>query len=121
MENPGFWNWTFIVKDETGRILALIDRDYRSWGYETLSDASQYMMRFETVASGDGLASPEKVLEDDSEDDDDNVIFTVDRQLTLNERACTLALVVSLDNDYFTRHSGGAWLIPIPFFMGHGQ
>jgi hypothetical protein len=37
----------------------------------------------------------------------------VSRILTLSERAVALALAVSLDNDYFSRHShvGYVWMI----------
>jgi hypothetical protein len=30
----------------------------------------------------------------------------ISRQLTLSERAVVLALAISLDNDYFSRHAG---------------
>lgn len=128
MENPGFWSWTFPVKDDTGRVLAVIDRNYRSWGHETLTDAGQYIVRFGDASSDDGpsfasqTVATEQTCEVDVEPEIENVTFAADRPLTVRERACTLALVVSLDNDYFSRHSGGAWLIPFPFFMmGSGE
>lgn len=34
VENPGFWNWTFTVKDADGEVLAQIDRDWRGFGFE---------------------------------------------------------------------------------------
>jgi hypothetical protein len=44
----------------------------------------------------------------------------VSRTLTLLERAVALALAVSLDNDYFSRHSNAGWGLPLPFF-GSGE
>jgi len=34
VENPGFWNWTFTLKDIDGNVLAQIDRDWRGFGFE---------------------------------------------------------------------------------------
>lgn len=34
VENPGFWNWTFTLTDENGKVLAEIDRHFRGFGYE---------------------------------------------------------------------------------------
>lgn len=37
VENPGFWNWTFTLKDIDGQVLAQIDRDWRGFGFEVAS------------------------------------------------------------------------------------
>ena len=37
VENPGFWNWTFTLKDIDGKVLAEIDRDWRGFGFEVVS------------------------------------------------------------------------------------
>lgn len=34
VENPGFWNWTFTLKDADGNVLAEVDRDWRGFGFE---------------------------------------------------------------------------------------
>ncbi|KAF6138757.1 hypothetical protein GIB67_040889 [Kingdonia uniflora] len=101
VENPGFWFWTFTLKDYDGKVLAEIDRDWRGFGFELLTDAGQYVIRFGDAdkRSKVGLA---KWIQD----------LEVIRPLTLSERAVTVALAVSLDNDYFSRH--GSW--GIPFF-----
>lgn len=36
VENPGFWNWTFTLKDVNGDVLAQIDRDWRGFGFEVV-------------------------------------------------------------------------------------
>lgn len=99
VENPGFWNWTFTLKDENGEVLAQIDRDWRGFGFEIFTDAGQYVIRFGSAdpSSKTGPASAIQELE-------------VTRPLTLSERAVAVALAISLDNDYFSRHGG--WGIP---------
>lgn len=99
VENPGFWNWTFTLKGREGEVLAEIDRDWRGFGFEVFTDAGQYVIRF-----GGSGHDPMSNLSEKVQD------FEVARPLTLSERAVTVALAVSLDNDYFSRHGG--WGIP---------
>ncbi|XP_020093840.1 altered inheritance rate of mitochondria protein 25 [Ananas comosus] len=100
VENPGFWNWTFTLKDEDDNVLAQIDRNWRGIGFELFTDAGQYVIRFGAVGleRKSSLASPIEELE-------------VVRPLTLSERAVAVALAVSLDSDYFSRRGG--WGLPI--------
>ncbi|KAL8464930.1 hypothetical protein ACS0TY_034424 [Phlomoides rotata] len=98
VENPGFWNWTFTMKDIDGNVLAEVDRDWRGFGFEIFTDAGQYVIRFGSANAG-VVPAPE-VQE-----------LNVTRSLTLSERAVAVALAVSLDNDYFSRHGG--WGFPI--------
>ncbi|KAI3454610.1 hypothetical protein Pfo_011273 [Paulownia fortunei] len=97
IENPGFWNWTFTLKDIDGNVLAEIDRDWRGFGFEIFTDAGQYVIRFGSANSGVGPATGVQEL-------------NVTRSLSLSERAVAVALAVSLDNDYFSRHGG--WGFP---------
>lgn len=34
VENPGFWYWTFTLHDENQGVLAVIDRNWRGFGFE---------------------------------------------------------------------------------------
>lgn len=98
VENPGFWNWTFTLKDIDGEVLAEIDRDWRGFGFEIFTDAGQYVIRF-------GSSDPSSRSHDGSIQE-----LEVKRPLTLSERVVAIALAISLDNDYFSRHGG--WGIP---------
>ncbi|KAK4340584.1 hypothetical protein RND71_039085 [Anisodus tanguticus] len=100
VENPGFWNWTFTLKDIDGKVLAQIDRDWRGFGFEIFTDAGQYVIRF---GNADSSICPITGIEE----------LDVARTLSLSERAVAVALAISLDNDYFSRHGGWG----IPFFV----
>ncbi|XP_012484172.1 altered inheritance rate of mitochondria protein 25 [Gossypium raimondii] len=105
VENPGLWNWTFTLKDIDGQVLAEIDRDWRGFGFEIFTDAGQYVIRF---GKADPVlkTGPASMIQE----------LDVSRPLTLSERAIALALAISLDNDYFSRHGG--WGIP---FVAMGE
>lgn len=99
VENPGFWNWTFNLKDIDEQMLAQVDRDWRGFGFEIFTDAGQYVIRFGSADASPNIG-PAGVVQE----------LEVARPLTLSERAVAVALAVSLDNDYFSRHGG--WAIP---------
>lgn len=99
VENPGFWNWTFTLKGPDGEVLAEIDRDWRGFGFEIFTDAGQYVIRFGSANSSSKTGRAKEIRE-----------LEVTRSLTLSERAVAVALAISLDNDYFSRHGG--WGLP---------
>ncbi|CAN0885207.1 Altered inheritance rate of mitochondria protein 25 [Linum grandiflorum] len=101
VENPGLWYWTFTLKDIEGKVVAQIDRNWRGFGFEILTDAGQYVIRF-----GSQETEHSSLIEE----------LEVARPLSLTERAITVALAISLDNDYFSRHGG--WGVP---FSGMGE
>ncbi|XP_078442356.1 scramblase-like protein [Wolffia australiana] len=100
VENPGFWNWTFTLKDDHENVLSEITRDWRGIGLELFTDAGQYVIRF---GSAD-LTPTKRASQDDIHQLD------VSRPLSLSERAVAVALAVSLDCDYFSRRGG--WGLP---------
>ncbi|KAG0592022.1 hypothetical protein KC19_1G218700 [Ceratodon purpureus] len=136
VENPGLWNWTFTLADDSGGVLAVIDRNWRGFGFEFLTDAGQYMVRFgdvlpkgsihHPVPTAEGVdrkpfllsknettgAAEVHQLQEAAEQVD---ALAVARPLKLTERAVVLALAVSLDNDYFSRHSQHGIGMPLPF------
>eukprot|EP00850_Spirogloea_muscicola_P002038 SM000007S20998 [mRNA] locus=s7:1303263:1307521:- [translate_table: standard] len=118
LENAGFWWWTFTLEDNEKRKLAEIDRNFRGIGYEFLTDAGQYVVRFGDIVPGGHSPQAQGKHWDQL---DPVPQLEVIRPLTLTERAITMALAVSLDNDYFSRHSGGGIGMPIPFFGGASE
>ncbi|WOL04356.1 hypothetical protein Cni_G13077 [Canna indica] len=100
VENPGFWNWTFTLKDEDENVLAQIDRDWRGLGLELFTDAGQYVIQFGNTGSNPITEAASRIQE-----------LQVARPLSLSERAVALALAISLDNDYFSRNR--SWAFPI--------
>ncbi|CAA7403875.1 unnamed protein product [Spirodela intermedia] len=95
VENPGFWNWTFTLKDDGENVLAEINRDWRGIGLELFTDAGQYVIRFGCADSRTNRGAHVNIQELD-----------VSRPLTLSERAVAVSLAISLDCDYFSRSGG---------------
>ncbi|SNX87842.1 uncharacterized protein MEPE_06553 [Melanopsichium pennsylvanicum] len=127
----GFLTWTFLMQDAENKLVGAIDRNFRGFGREIFTDTGQYVLRFDSVGEtamtnarlssslNDGLDKEEKPK--DLAEGMEMVKSHGTRPLTLDERAVALATAVSIDFDYFSRHSegmhGGGGMFPW-FYMG---
>ncbi|KAJ1928480.1 hypothetical protein IWQ60_001997 [Tieghemiomyces parasiticus] len=98
----GFLTWDFDMVDADGARVSSINRNFSGFAREIFTDTGQYVLRLD-AASTDQVEGG--------------------RGLTLDERAVALACAVTIDIDYFSRHSGhgGGGFMPFPmFFPGMG-
>nr|KAJ3419446.1 hypothetical protein HK105_006947 [Polyrhizophydium stewartii] len=94
----GFWAWDFELRDESDGLLGSVNRNFVGFAREIFTDTGQYAVHMDSTPN---LARP----------------------LSLDERAVMLATAISIDIDYFSRHSSsGGGIMPLPFFGmgGHG-
>jgi hypothetical protein len=84
-----FLSFSFPVKDEQGRLLGVVDRNWVGLGRELFTDTGVYIMRMDPSSLAEySDAYPE-----------------FGEPLTLDQRAVMLGTAVSIDFDYFSRHS----------------
>lgn len=95
--DSGFLAFDFPVYNDNGDVIASVDRNWVGLGRELFTDTGVYIVRMDPAAfAGMGLIYP-----------------SVAGQLTLDQRAILLGNAVSIDFDYFSRHSrttGGLFL-----------
>ncbi|KAM3578519.1 hypothetical protein VKS41_004573 [Umbelopsis sp. WA50703] len=97
-----FLGWDFDLKDEQNQLIGNVNRNFVGFARELFTDTGQYVLRMDAVEGSN-------------------------RGLTLDERAVALACAVSIDFDFFSRHSshGAGGIMPFPFFgyggAGEGQ
>ncbi|KAF9319277.1 hypothetical protein BG003_009487 [Podila horticola] len=132
----GFLALDFDMQDEQGQKMASVNRNFVGFARELFTDSGQYALRFDAAVIQDLLqqqgldATPttptnEKELQQAQEiqanKDEKALAQLVDRGgLTLDQRAIMLACAVSIDFDYFSRHSGNGGIMPLPMMMGGG-
>ncbi|KAI8987389.1 Scramblase-domain-containing protein [Mycotypha africana] len=80
MIDAPFLGWDFNLQDEDGKTLGNVSRNFVGFAREIFTDSGQYVLRMDAADSGA-------------------------RGMTLDERAVTLACAISIDFDYFSRHS----------------
>ncbi|KAI8992309.1 Scramblase-domain-containing protein [Pilobolus umbonatus] len=87
--------WDFNLQDENGGVLGNVSRNFVGFAREIFTDTGEYALRMDAV---EGNA----------------------RGMTLDERAVTLACAISIDFDYFSRHTGRGGLMDFMFFPAFG-
>ncbi|KAI8899444.1 Scramblase-domain-containing protein [Globomyces pollinis-pini] len=93
----GFMTWQFESVDEAGNPVSLVDRNFMGFAIEIFTDMGQYVVHYESTPNST-------------------------RSLSLDERAVFLACAVTIDIDYFSRHSSsGHGIIPPIGVMGTGS
>ncbi|KAH0343971.1 Scramblase-domain-containing protein, partial [Aureobasidium melanogenum] len=100
--NEPFLSWDFSLKDADDKKIGSVNRNFGGFAREIFTDTGVYALRMDSVALEDG--SQEQMA------------------MTLDQRAVMLATAVSIDFDYFSRHSGhvgGGGFFPL-WFPGMG-
>lgn len=120
----GFLALDFDMHDEQGNKMASVNRNFVGFARELFTDSGQYALRFDAAVMQDlqqeqGLGATvsstaegsTKDLEEAKEiqaNKDERALAHLESRggLTLDQRAIMLACAVSIDFDYFSRHSG---------------
>ncbi|KAG0318566.1 hypothetical protein BGZ99_005595 [Dissophora globulifera] len=140
----GFLAVEFDMQDEQGQRMASVNRNFVGFARELFTDSGQYALRFDaaviqdiqqeqglgaTPAASASSPSEAKASEQDIEHakeiqvrKDESALSQLENRggLTLDQRAIMLACAVSIDFDYFSRHSGNGGIMPVPLMMGGG-
>lgn len=88
-----FLSFDFPVKDENNKIIASVERNWVGLGREMFTDTGVYIIRFDSQRSFNNIYTSEALSS---------------KVLNLNQRAILLSNAVSIDFDYFSRHSRDA-------------
>ncbi|KAJ5099564.1 Scramblase-domain-containing protein [Penicillium argentinense] len=102
--NEPFLSWDFSLLSADNRLIGSVNRDFAGFAREFFTDTGVYALRMDSAGLGTQSA--------------DGNIPTA---MTLDQRAVMLATAVSVDFDYFSRHSGsgGFGFMPL-WFPGMG-
>lgn len=112
--NEPFLSWDFTLRDESQNVIGSVNRNFVGFAREIFTDTGVYALRMDSAAQTGALESA-----------DGTEVSRYRRDataMTLDERAVMLATAVSIDFDYFSRHShaGGHGFMPILWPMGGG-
>ncbi|KAB8199036.1 Scramblase-domain-containing protein [Aspergillus parasiticus] len=86
-----FLSWDFSLRSANDQLIGSVNRNFAGFARELFTDTGVYALRMDSAAF-----SPEQVPAQN------NVVTG----MTLDQRAVMLATAVSIDFDYFSRHSG---------------
>ncbi|KAJ8115456.1 hypothetical protein OPT61_g2907 [Boeremia exigua] len=108
-----FLSWDFSLLSEDNRLLGSVNRNFGGFAREIFTDTGVYALRMDAAALAQ---EPSHLVSQTGQGD-------VGPGMTLDQRAVMLATAVSIDFDYFSRHSGsgGMWPMWMPWFGGAGE
>ncbi|KIW79609.1 hypothetical protein Z517_06221 [Fonsecaea pedrosoi CBS 271.37] len=113
--NEPFLSWDFSLLDQNKRKIGSVNREFRGFGREIFTDTGSYVLRMDAA----GMEHP---VEKEGDRDYAEALGGNEGTygMTLDQRAVMLATAVTIDYDYFSRHSGGHGFFPI-WFGGGGE
>ncbi|PYH42739.1 scramblase family protein [Aspergillus saccharolyticus JOP 1030-1] len=100
-----FLSWDFSLRSADSRLIGSVNRNFAGFARELFTDTGVYALRMDSASIGE--QAPEQ--------------SSVATAMSLDQRAVMLATAVSIDFDYFSRHSGssGFGFMPL-WFPGFG-
>ncbi|OJD19197.1 hypothetical protein AJ78_00810 [Emergomyces pasteurianus Ep9510] len=110
-----FLSWDFSLRSADSRLIGSVNRNFAGFAREIFTDTGMYALRMDSAALAEERDELHFISQTHKESH--TVYDGRDRGgMTLDQRAVMLATAVTVDFDYFSRHSssGGGW--PIPFF-----
>lgn len=113
--NEPFLSWDFTLRSDSNAPVGSVSRDFAGFAREIFTDTGVYALRMDSAAQSSSLESA-----------DGKEVAQYERDataMTLDQRAVMLATAVSIDFDYFSRHSsqgGGMGMMPFMIPMGGG-
>jgi hypothetical protein len=101
-----FLSWDFSLRSADSRLIGSVNRDFVGFAREIFTDTGVYALRMDSAALK-ALEAPDQ--------------GTAIAGMSLDQRAVMLATAVSIDFDYFSRHSGSGGIGFFPmWFPGFG-
>ncbi|CEN60177.1 Putative Scramblase family protein [Aspergillus calidoustus] len=101
-----FLSWDFSLRSADSRLIGSVNRDFVGFAREIFTDTGVYALRMDSAALK-AVEAPDQ--------------GTAITGMSLDQRAVMLATAVSIDFDYFSRHSGSGGIGFFPmWFPGFG-
>jgi hypothetical protein len=118
-----FLSWDFSLLGADSRLLGSVNRSFRGFGREIFTDTGAYVLRMD--AAGLEQEAEQRHIVSQTHRSARAYAETVGGRddkigMTLDQRAVMLATAVTVDFDYFSRHSGPGGMFPWLWFGGSG-
>ncbi len=114
--DEAFLSWNFSLRDDGLRQIGTVNREFRGFGREIFTDTGSYVLRMDAAEHGDQSTTP---TPDQAQPAYSEALGASKFGMTLDQRAIMLATAVTVDYDYFSRHSGGGYGF-MPLWLGGG-
>ncbi|KAF2140124.1 uncharacterized protein K452DRAFT_335194 [Aplosporella prunicola CBS 121167] len=114
-----FLSWDFSLRRSDASLLGSVNRNFGGFAREIFTDTGVYALRMDASAV-EHLQQQEPPQQQQQQQQQQQTALATAPAMTLDERALMLATAVTIDFDYFSRHSsavGGGMGLPIPIWI----
>ncbi|KPI36680.1 Phospholipid scramblase family protein [Cyphellophora attinorum] len=113
-------SWDFSLRNSSHELLASVNREFRGFGRELFTDTGSYVLRMDSAGLGQEAAEgqPDSQTSKGERAYSEALGAAGAKGMTLDQRAVMLATAVTVDFDYFSRHSGNTSGMMLPMMMG---
>ena len=121
--NEPFLSWDFGLKSANEEIIGGVSRNFSGFAREIFTDTGVYMLQMDSAAlAASAAANPFVNQTSPGLQPENGTVEDSVAGMTLDQRAVMLATAVSIDFDYFSRHSGhGVGMgLPLPIWIPGG-
>lgn len=109
-----FLSWDFSLRSAESQLIGSVNRNFAGFAREIFTDTGMYALRMDSASLAEESAARHLISQTNQ-----SVPQAYNEKaagMTLDQRAVMLATAVSIDFDYFSRHSNSGGIMPIPFF-----
>ncbi|KAL8871463.1 MAG: hypothetical protein Q9174_002706 [Haloplaca sp. 1 TL-2023] len=121
MVDEPFLSWDFSLRTADNQLIASVNRNWGGFGRELFTDTGVYALRMDAA----GMTQDQGQLPGQSPETKEMTKYQDEAPaMTLDQRAVMLGTAVSIDFDYFSRHSssvGGGSMLPFWIWGGGGE
>lgn len=109
-----FLSWDFSVLSPDSQLMGSVNRSFAGFAREIFTDTGVYALRMDSARIAEEKSKGDVVI-------DSHTNYKPAIGMTLDQRAVMLATAVSIDFDYFSRHSSSPGILPYGLFgLGEG-
>ena len=117
MVDEPFLSWDFSLRTAENQLIGSVNRNWGGFGRELFTDTGVYALRMDAA----GMTQDQGQLPGQSPERKEMTKYQGEVPgMTLDQRAIMLATAVSIDFDYFSRHSSSAGNSMLPFWFWGG-
>lgn len=117
-------SWDFSLRSSSNKLIGSVNRNFAGFAREIFTDTGVYALRMD-AAGLEEEASKRHIISKTAHGEKEYKDVVAGEKgemgMTLDQRAVMLATAVTVDYDYFSRHSHGSGMGMMPLWMGGGE
>lgn len=117
-------SWDFSLRSASNKLIGSVNRNFAGFAREILTDTGVYALRMDAAGLEEEAGKRHIISQTAQHEREYKDVVGGEKSeigMTLDQRAVMLATAVTVDYDYFSRHSHGGGMGFMPLWIGGGE